>query len=130
MPASRFFCAMPSPLISAPGDAVTKEVSRNPGPSPALRRLSPEIRFRKGLADLFFQLRPYVAHGQRDLHEVRRGALQIGGNASTAYGVIALVISLLCPVFIMFTLFGVRENRDDMEKPADKISFKLIQPFP
>lgn len=54
------------------------------------------------------------------------GSLQIGGNASTAYGVIALVIAVLCPLFILFTLLGVRENRDDMEKPADKISLKLI----
>ncbi len=54
------------------------------------------------------------------------GALQIGGNASTAYGVIALIIAILCPLFILFTLLGVRENRDDMEKPAEKISFKLI----
>ncbi len=54
------------------------------------------------------------------------GSLQIGGNASTAYGVIALIIAILCPLFILFTLLGVRENRDDMEKPADRISFKLI----
>ncbi|MBP5160165.1 MAG: MFS transporter [Lachnospiraceae bacterium] len=54
------------------------------------------------------------------------GSLQIGGNASTAYSVIALIIALLCPLFVLFTLFGVRENRDDMEKPAEKISFKLI----
>jgi len=54
------------------------------------------------------------------------GSMQIGGNASTAYGVIALVIAILSPLFIMFTMIGVRENRDDMEKPADKISFKLI----
>ena len=54
------------------------------------------------------------------------GSMQIGGNASTAYGVIALVIAILAPLFILFTLLGVRENRDDMEKPAEKISFKLI----
>ena len=54
------------------------------------------------------------------------GSMQIGGNASTAYGVIALVIALLAPLFIMFTLFGVQENRDDMAKPAEKVSFKLI----
>ncbi len=54
------------------------------------------------------------------------GSMQIGGNANTAYGVIALVIAILAPLFILFTLLGVRENRDDMEKPAEKISFKLI----
>ena len=54
------------------------------------------------------------------------GSLQIGGNAATAYGIIALIIAILCPLFILFTLFGVHENRDDMEKPAEKVSFKLI----
>ncbi|MBO4706777.1 MAG: MFS transporter [Spirochaetaceae bacterium] len=54
------------------------------------------------------------------------GTLQISGNASTAYGIIALVIGILSPLFVLFTLFGVKENRDDMEKPADKVSFKLI----
>ena len=54
------------------------------------------------------------------------GTLQLSGNASTAYGIIALVIGILSPLFVLFTLFGVKENRDDMEKPADKVSFKLI----
>lgn len=54
------------------------------------------------------------------------GALQIGGNSSTAYGIIALAVAILSPLFVTFTLFGVKENRDDMEKPADKVSFKLI----
>lgn len=54
------------------------------------------------------------------------GKLQLGGNSSSAYGIIALIIGILSPLFIMFTLFGVRENRDDMEKPADRVSFKLI----
>ena len=54
------------------------------------------------------------------------GALQIGGNASTAYGIIALFVAILSPLFASFTMLGVKENRDDMEKPADKISFKLI----
>ena len=54
------------------------------------------------------------------------GALQIGGNASSAYGIIALIIAILSPLFVLFTLGGVKENRDDMEKPADKVSFKLI----
>ena len=54
------------------------------------------------------------------------GTLQLSGNASSAYGIIALVIGILSPLFVLFTLFGVKENRDDMEKPADKVSFKLI----
>ena len=54
------------------------------------------------------------------------GALQLGGNSSTAYGIIALAVAILSPLFVLFTLFGVKENRDDMEKPADRVSFKLI----
>ena len=54
------------------------------------------------------------------------GAMQLGGNASTAYGIIALAVAILSPLFATFTLFGVKENRDDMEKPADRVSFKLI----
>lgn len=54
------------------------------------------------------------------------GALQLGGNASTAYGLIALAVAILSPLFVTFTLLGVKENRDDMEKPADRVSFKLI----
>ena len=42
------------------------------------------------------------------------------------YGRIALIISVLAPLFILFTLFGVRENRDDMKKEAPKVSFKKI----
>lgn len=54
------------------------------------------------------------------------GKMQLGGNANSAYSIIALVVGLLSPLFVLFTLFGAKENRDDMEKPADKISFKLI----
>lgn len=54
------------------------------------------------------------------------GKMQLGGNANSAYSIIALVVGLLSPLFVLFTLFGTKENRDDMEKPADKVSFKLI----
>ena len=54
------------------------------------------------------------------------GGMAIGGNAVTAYGTIAIVICILSPLFAMFTLFGVRENRDDMAEPAPKISLKMI----
>lgn len=54
------------------------------------------------------------------------GENALGGNAKTAYGRIALVIAILAPLFILFTLFGVKENRDDMAEPAPKVSFKKI----
>ena len=57
------------------------------------------------------------------------GGMAIGGNAVTAYGVVAIVICILSPLFAMFTLFGVKENRSDMSNPAPKISFKRRQPL-
>ena len=44
------------------------------------------------------------------------GESAIGGNASTAYSVIALVVCVLAPLFLCFTLFGVREHRADGPK--------------
>ena len=54
------------------------------------------------------------------------GSMALGGNAKTAYGRIALIICLLAPIFILFTVFGVKENRSDLQKPAPKVSFKKI----
>ena len=54
------------------------------------------------------------------------GKLQLGGNSHSAYSIIAIVVGILSPLFVLFTLLGAKENRDDMEKPADKVSFKLI----
>ena len=54
------------------------------------------------------------------------GKFALGGNTSVAYGRIALIICILTPLFILFTLFGVKENRDDMKKEAPKVSFKKI----
>jgi len=50
----------------------------------------------------------------------------LGGSALVAYGRIALVICILAPAFICFTLVGVRENRDDMKTPPPPVSFKKI----
>ena len=54
------------------------------------------------------------------------GSMAIGGNAVTAYGLVAIIICILSPLFAMFTLFGVKENRSDMAKPAPSISLKMI----
>ena len=54
------------------------------------------------------------------------GALAIGGNAKTAYGRIALIVGIIAPLFACFTLFGVKENRQDMETAAPPVSFKKI----
>ena len=50
----------------------------------------------------------------------------IGGNAVTAYGRVALIIAILGPVFLAFTVFGVKEQRDYSDEPAPPISFNKI----
>jgi len=54
------------------------------------------------------------------------GEYALGGSAKIAYGRIALVIAILAPLFISFTLFGVRERRDDMKSAPPPVSFKKI----
>ena len=40
------------------------------------------------------------------------GASAIGGNASTAYSVVALGICIIMPAFFLFTILGVKEHRE------------------
>ena len=40
------------------------------------------------------------------------GATAIGGSANVAYKVVAIVISILSPLFLCFTLFGAKERRE------------------
>lgn len=54
------------------------------------------------------------------------GAGTIGGSASYAYGRIALVICIIAPLFLCFTIFGVRENRDYNKETVPPVSFKKI----
>ena len=54
------------------------------------------------------------------------GALTIGGNASTAYSVVALIICIMCPLFVAFTLFGVREHREDTPKKPFSLGLKKV----
>ena len=50
----------------------------------------------------------------------------IGGNAVTAYSIIALAVGVATPLFALFTLLGVREKKMDMDAPKTKVSFKKI----
>ncbi len=50
----------------------------------------------------------------------------LGGNAVTAYGLVALGVAILAPLFLAFTVFGVTEQRDYHDEPAPPISFKKI----
>lgn len=54
------------------------------------------------------------------------GENAIGGNAITAYGVIALVIAILAPLFLAITVFGVKEIRNYDAEPVPPISFQKI----
>ena len=54
------------------------------------------------------------------------GEFAIGGSATIAYGRIALVIGILAPLFLCFTIFGVREQRNYDKESAPPISFKKI----
>ena len=54
------------------------------------------------------------------------GGNAIGGNAVTAYGRVALIIAILGPVFLAFTIFGVKETRNYNDDPVPPVSFKKI----
>ncbi len=54
------------------------------------------------------------------------GDTAIGGNAVTAYGIVALAIAILGPAFLSITIFGTKEQRDYSKEPAPPVSFKKI----
>ena len=54
------------------------------------------------------------------------GTLALGGSANVAYGWIALIVCILAPLFLCFTIFGVRERREDMDAPRTSIGLKKI----
>lgn len=54
------------------------------------------------------------------------GSNAIGGSTVTAYGRIALVAVILAPLFLCFTIFGVKENRDYEKEVPPPISLKKI----
>ncbi len=54
------------------------------------------------------------------------GGMALGGNAMTAYGRIALIICIIAPLFMCFTVFGVRERQTAITEKAPPVSFKKI----
>ena len=54
------------------------------------------------------------------------GSSAIGGSATTAYGVISIIVCIIAPLFLAFTVFGVQENRDDQKTAAEPFSFKKL----
>lgn len=56
------------------------------------------------------------------------GSAAIGGSTAVAYGWVALIIAILAPLLILFTLFGVQEHRESVSRER-KEKFSLIQVF-
>lgn len=54
------------------------------------------------------------------------GAGTLGGNAGYAFGRIALIICIIAPLFMSFTIFGVHEDRSSLSEPAPSVSFRKI----
>ncbi|MBR3393455.1 MAG: MFS transporter [Firmicutes bacterium] len=54
------------------------------------------------------------------------GSMAIGSSATIAYGRIALAICILGPLFLFFTIFGVKENRNYDTKKNEKVSLKKV----
>ena len=53
------------------------------------------------------------------------GDKALGGSAGTAYGIIALIIACMGPLFILFTLLGVKEHRGE-EEPKMRLNMRRI----
>lgn len=54
------------------------------------------------------------------------GSGAIGGNAQTAYGIIAIAIGIFAPLCLCLTIFGVKEDLSYQAEEAPKVSFKTI----
>lgn len=54
------------------------------------------------------------------------GSGTIGGNAQTAYGIVATVFCILAPLFLAITIVGVKEDRSYMDITPPPVSFKKI----
>lgn len=55
------------------------------------------------------------------------GAAAIGGSTAVAYGTMALIIAILAPLFILFTLLGVQEYRETDTAAQKKERFSFVQ---
>ena len=49
------------------------------------------------------------------------GDTAIGGNAVTAYGRVALLAAIVGPLFLAFTIFGVKEQRNYKDEPVPPV---------
>lgn len=58
---------------------------------------------------------------------VTTGAGTIGGSAAIAYKVVAIVICILAPAFLCFTIIGAKERREPVKAKADRSSAGLMK---
>lgn len=54
------------------------------------------------------------------------GEMALGGSANKAYGIIALLIGILAPLFLCFTIFGVKERRETAQNKSEGAGLKKI----
>lgn len=54
------------------------------------------------------------------------GSMALGGSTKVAYGYIALIVCILSPLFLCFTIFGVKETRAQDTKEVPPVSLKKI----
>ena len=54
------------------------------------------------------------------------GSLALGGNAMSAYGRIAIIVSIIAPLFLCFTIFGVQEQPAAQPQSVTPIRFRRI----
>ena len=54
------------------------------------------------------------------------GKSTIGGSANVAYSIIAIVICIIAPLFLCFTIFGAKERRELSNEKKTSIGFKKI----
>ena len=54
------------------------------------------------------------------------GESAIGGNANTAYKVVAIGICILAPAFFCITIFGVKEHREEKKQKKSEGFFKKL----
>ena len=54
------------------------------------------------------------------------GEHAIGNGAAASYGIVAVIVCIISPLFLSFTIFGVRERRDDMANEVPPFKFKNL----
>ena len=57
------------------------------------------------------------------------GSGALGGSTTTAYGWVAIGIAVAAPLFLLFTVLGVREHREAVPANQPKEKFSLVQVF-